>query len=82
MWLKDKLTTGVIDALIWTDIRDMKADGHAKGSIKRTALHALMEGNRQIQYEREVLRLHNHSRSYKARSVGAAGTPSCPAPPQ
>ena len=35
MWLKDKLSRGVIRKLIWTDTRDMTADGHTKGSIKR-----------------------------------------------
>ena len=42
MWLKDKITSGVVRRLIWTDTRDMTADGHTKGSIKRTALHQLM----------------------------------------
>ena len=37
MWLKNMLENGVIQALIWTDTRDMTADGHTKGTIKRTA---------------------------------------------
>jgi hypothetical protein len=71
MWLKDKSATGVIDALIWTDTRDMTADGHTKGSIKRTALHALMDGDRRVE----------DSRSSQARSSGAAGTPGRTEPP-
>ncbi len=53
--------------LIWTDTRDMTADGHTKGSIKRTALHALMSGETHIQYDRGILELfdqaeiHQHS---------------------
>ena len=84
MWLKDKLTTGVIDALIWTDTRDMTAGGHTKGSIKRTALHALMDGNRRIEHEREILRLQKltPSGSFQAHSSGSAGTPGRPEPPQ
>ena len=84
MWLKDKVMTGVIDALIWTDTRDMTADGHTKGSIKVTALHALMDGNRRIEHEREILRLHKLTPCCpsQARSSGAAGTPSRTGHPQ
>ena len=61
MWLKDKLTEGVIRKLIWTDTRDMTVDGHTKGSIKRTALHMLMDGTVRAVYERETLELHKRS---------------------
>ena len=40
LWLKNKLENCVIKKLIWTDTRDMTADGHTKGSIRRTAIHA------------------------------------------
>ena len=37
----------------------MTADGHTKGSIKRTAIHALMNGSMNIQHKREELILYN-----------------------
>ena len=84
MWLKDKLTTGVLDSLIWTDTRDMTADGHTKGSIKRTALHQLMDGKLVILHERETLQLHKpkpvDSNVAQASRAGASGTPAATAP--
>ena len=59
LWLKNKLENGVIKKLIWTDTRDMTADGHTKGSIRRTAIHALMNGSMSIQHKREELILYN-----------------------
>ena len=57
-WLKDKLTCGVLHQLIWCDTRDMNADGHTKGCIKRDLLHSLMDGWRLIRHEREILQIH------------------------
>ena len=37
----------------------MTADGHTKGSIRRTAIHALMNGAMSIQHKREELILYN-----------------------
>ena len=85
--MKDKLTEGVIRKLIWTDTRDMTADGHTKGSIKRTALHMLMDGTVRAVYERETLELHkrqrrerNNDRSISARGGGQASSKGAPTP--
>ena len=59
LWLKNKLENGVIKQLTWTDTRDMTADGHTKGSIKRTAIHNLMNGSLTVQHKRESLTLYN-----------------------
>ena len=59
LWLKNKLENGVIKQLIWTDTRAMTADGHTKGSIKRTAIHHLMNGSLTVQCKRESLTLYN-----------------------
>lgn len=59
LWPKNKLENGVAKKLIWTDTRDMTADGHTQGSIKRTAIHALMNGSMSIQHKREELILYN-----------------------
>jgi hypothetical protein len=54
----------------------MTADGHTKGTIKRTALHALMDGHRRIDYEREELKLYKSTRSHSTAQVcDSAGTP-------
>ena len=62
LWLQDKLLRGVIHALIWTDTRDMTADGHTKGKIKRKAIHEAMNGSFTVVHERETLILHNRTR--------------------
>ena len=59
LWLKNKLENGVIKRLIWTNARDMTADGHTNGAIERTAPHALMNGNMTIQHKRVPLASHN-----------------------
>ena len=97
LWLQCKLRSGVLDALIWSDTRDMTADGHTKGSISRDAIHKVMNGYREINYARETLRLHTPAsppqsssscshfgptRSRDHRARGARPCPTRPAPLQ
>ena len=42
LWLRDKLIAGEINGLLWSDTRDMTADGLTKGSVSRDLLHGLM----------------------------------------
>ena len=76
MWLKGKLTTGVIKA----PTRDITADIHTKRPIKRTTLQILKNVHYKAEYERETLQLYTSpdSRSSQARSLGSPGSPSCP----
>merc|ERR1711933_355046 len=51
LWMRWKLETGAIRALVWRDTRDMTADGHTKGSISRKALRTLTTGQCEQQHE-------------------------------
>jgi hypothetical protein len=44
LWLKDRLKSGAVRALVWRDTRDITADGHTKGSIDRKALRSCAGG--------------------------------------
>ena len=68
LWLKDKLTAGVLRRLTWCDTRDMTSDGHTKGSISRDALRALAAGTRTITHPTESLEL------YKSKTKQATST--------
>ena len=57
IWLNNKRENGVLNSIIWCDTRDMTADGHTKGSIRRTALNYLMNGLLNISHPREKLKL-------------------------
>ena len=43
-WLKEQLVKKAIRILRWCDTRDMTADCHTKGSVKRDQMLRLMEG--------------------------------------
>ena len=45
LYLRELMEHNVLFALIWTDTRDMLADGLTKGSVDREALHQLMNGD-------------------------------------
>ena len=55
LWLRDLLCLGQLRSLAWEDTRDMSADGLTKGSIKRSALHAVASGSRQRVHEPYVV---------------------------
>ena len=42
--LKEGIDLGIIKRFVWTDTRDMLADGLTKGSIDRAVLHLAMQG--------------------------------------
>jgi len=44
-WLKEQLIRRAIRKLRWADTRDMSADGHTKGVIKRDQILQLMLGD-------------------------------------
>ena len=44
LWLREMHDKGLITDDVWTDTRDMYADGLTKGVIKRDALHEVMKG--------------------------------------
>ncbi len=43
-FLHELLEHDVVFILVWVDTRDMLADGTTKGSVDRSDLHRLMEG--------------------------------------
>jgi hypothetical protein len=45
LYLRELLDTGVLKALIWTDTRDMLADGMTKGAVDRKAITDVMAGS-------------------------------------
>ena len=44
-FLRELLEHDVLHAVAWTDTRDMLADGTTKGSVDRTAIHDVMNGD-------------------------------------
>ena len=44
LWLREMRDKGLLTDIVWTDTRDMCADGLTKGVIKRGALYELMKG--------------------------------------
>ena len=51
LWLREFLSKRIVTSLIWTDTRDMIADGLTKGAIPRGLLLAAMEGIYKLQHE-------------------------------
>ena len=45
LWLREKIERGVLTDLWWFDTRDMTADGHTKGSIRRNAIREVAAGS-------------------------------------
>ena len=45
LYLRELLEHGVLFAFIWSDTRDMLADGLTKGTVDRAALHQVMNGD-------------------------------------
>ena len=50
-YLRELLDIRVLLWLIWIDTRDMHADGLTKGSVERTALQAIMNGEYMTEHE-------------------------------
>ena len=55
-YLRELMDNRVLDALAWQDTRDMAADGLTKGSVERTLLHKLMNGELTFQHAPKVWR--------------------------
>ena len=55
LWLKDRLMSGALRALVWRDTRDITADGHTKGSIDRSALRKCAAGTFQQTHDEHRL---------------------------
>jgi hypothetical protein len=51
LWLREMHDKGLVSDIIWTDTRDMYADGLTKGVIKRDALHELMNGKLMLRHD-------------------------------
>ena len=50
-YVRELLHTGVIDALMWIDTRDMHSDGLTKGAVERDLIQSLMDGNMEFKHE-------------------------------
>ena len=55
-YLRELLETDVLKWLLWADTRDMHADGLTKGSVDRTQLHDLMDGQFRTEQESKAWR--------------------------
>ena len=53
-FVRELLDSGVLQALMWIDTRDMLADGMTKGSIDRDMLHLCMEGYMKFAHEFKI----------------------------
>jgi len=54
LWLREMHDKGLVDDIVWTDTRDMYADGLTKGVIKRDALFEAMAGWCQLRHNVEI----------------------------
>ena len=45
LWIREMHDKGLVSRIVWTDTRDMYADGLTKGVIKRDALYEAMSGS-------------------------------------
>jgi hypothetical protein len=54
LWLREMHTKGLIHDIVWTDTRDMYADGLTKGVIKRDALYEIMQGTMKLSHSVDV----------------------------
>ena len=50
-YVRELLDTGVIDALMWIDTRDMHSDGLTKGAVERDLIQSLMDGHMEFKHE-------------------------------
>ena len=48
LWLREMHSKGLVTDIVWTDTRDMYADGLTKGIIKREALYEISAGTFQL----------------------------------
>ena len=55
-YVRELMDTRVLSASIWTDTRDMIADGTTKGAVDRAELHACMMGRFSVQHAMNVWR--------------------------
>ena len=53
-FIREMLDSGVLDALLWIDTRDMLADGLTKGTIDRADLHQAMQGYREFKHDFKI----------------------------
>ena len=61
LWLREMLSKGLVQDFVWTDTRDMYADGLTKGVIKRDALFEIMAGTLRLRHAVSVCtRAHAH----------------------
>ena len=51
LWLREMHIKGLIQDIVWTDTRDMYADGLTKGIIKRDALLEIMHGTLRLRHD-------------------------------
>ena len=54
LWIREMHSKGLIDDFVWTDTRDMYADGLTKGIIKRDALIEVMSGTFRLEHKVSV----------------------------
>ena len=51
VWIREMLSSGIVNCIQWCDTRDMTADGHTKGSIDRQLLLNVMVGLQSFQHK-------------------------------
>ena len=68
LWMREMHDKGLLTDVVWTDTRDMYADGLTKGIIKRDALVECMSGTIQLRHSVETCtrRFRNHSHTQKS----------------
>jgi hypothetical protein len=60
LWLREMHSKGLVQDIVWTDTRDMYADGLTKGVIKRDALMDIMRGTVKLNHSVAVCARRNN----------------------
>ena len=74
--LREALTIGMVDELVWCDTRDMAVDGMTKGSIDRAGLHRLMAGTWHLNHPVQTCSLTRHGEASDERGRRHQAEPS------
>eukprot|EP00969_Alexandrium_andersonii_P293637 12978856-Alexandrium_andersonii.AAC.1 len=70
-YLRELLDTRTLKALVWTDTRDMVADGAAKGAVDRELLHLAMGGTSRVQHAMKVWQAKGNTKSLELAAASA-----------
>ena len=70
-YMRELLDTKVVHSLIWSDTRDMCADGMTKGTVDRMLLDKCMQGTSEVNHQMKVWHPKSKLTGQELSSIGA-----------